>query len=218
MCVCVCVCVYIYRVPCVALKRSRNGDRRVIRTRYVRRRFKESSFTAVRRNRWLTREEQTERSAGRLAAYTIGILSTHLIRYALVVVILRANVHAPDTVYLRCCRIIVLLYIKGVQTEGSADGFKGTSRCVFANGTQSFDAERTVVYMISTFLASYSWLNEVALALVLLPRGARYWFLRGAEEDGETEKQTGRERERETSKSRPEEDQRTMMENEVLLR
>ena len=139
---------------------------------------------------------------GRLAAYTIGILSTHLIRYALVVVILRANVHAPDTVYLRCCRIIVLLYIKGVQTESSADGFKGTSRCVFANGTQSFDAERTVVYMISTFLASYSWLNGVALALVLLPRGARYWFLRGAEaeEDGETDGQRERERVRENER------------------
>lgn len=76
-------------------------------------------------------------------------------------------------VYLRCRRIIVLLYIKGVG-DGAVDGFKGTSRCVFANGTQSHDAESgTLVYMISTFLAPCSWLNGVALALVP-PRGARY--------------------------------------------
>lgn len=108
---------------------------------------------------------------GRLGAYTIGILSTHLIRYALVVVILRTR-SGHIRVYLRCRCIIVLLYIKGVQMErpmgskGLADAF---SRTVLKASTRG-----TVVYMISTFLAPYSWLNGVALALVP-PRGARYW-------------------------------------------
>lgn len=76
--------------------------------------------------------------------------------------------------------VYIYIYIKGV---GAVDGFKGTSRCVFANGTQSHDAESgTPVYMISTFLAPYSWLNGVALALVP-PRGARYRSRGWEEED-----------------------------------
>lgn len=66
-------------------------------------------------------------------------------------------------------------------SKGLADAFSQTAL--------KASTQRAAVYMytISTFLAPYSWLNGVALALVP-PRGAGYWSKRGWQTSSEEEK------------------------------
>lgn len=69
------------------------------------------------------------------------------------------------------------IYQRGTDGAADAMGSKGLADA-FSRKVLKAWTRRTVVYMISTFPAPYSWLNGVALALVP-PRGTRYWSTEG---------------------------------------